>query len=334
MTAAGRRRRCALVVVGASIVWLSAVAWCAYAPAASAGEMRIRVAAPAREQEPLARVPVRARVTDGSGRGRSGVRCGFVWRQGGVVLRRATAVTNGAGRVLDRAAVRHAVAGAPVRVVVTCRRSGRKRAASTWFVPQAPLPVTPKIVFVGDSLTVGLYASTQATCFRSLLGAAVPCTVAVTASSGGRSGEVDLADVTAAAGDIYVVELGTNDAAGFPDGRPVDPAVFAANLGAVVRAARTGAPSCRFVFLTVWQPPRMRRPYDARIETVARASGDHVVRLGDLKDDFSCSRPAGVATVWGASDGWHPNDSGHAAIASRLTALVRRLLRLSGVPVD
>jgi lysophospholipase L1-like esterase len=294
----------------------------------------VDVASPVREQEPLARVSVRVRVTDAAGHGLRGLRCAFVWRQGGVALHRATSVTTGAGRALDRAVVPRAVPGVPVRVAVTCRRGSRRAEGSAWFVPQRPLPARPKIVFIGDSLTVGLYASGEASSFRGLLATSVPCTTAVTASAGGRSGDVDLGSVAAAAGDIYVVELGTNDAAGYPDGEPVAPSTFAANLRAVVRAARSASPYCRLVFLTVWQPPRVRAAYDTRIAAVSAETGRHLMDLGPYKDDPSCSKPAGAATVWGLSDGWHPNDRGHAAIASRLTAIVRRLLRLSVGAVD
>ncbi len=163
---------------------------------------------------------------------------------------------------------------------------------------------------------------------------AVPSTPVALISSDGRSDGVDIADVSAAAGDIYVVGLGTNDASGAPTGVPASPEAFEANLLAMVSAARTANPACRIVFLTVWQFPRLRAAYDARIAAVSAAVGRHVVDLGPVKDDPMCSGPAGMTTAWGPSDGWHPNDAGHSAIALRLVTVIDELLRLSGVEAE
>ena len=334
VTSRGPVSRTSAVPVAAVLAVLLTIAVLVTAAPATASGLRLRLTAPAAEQEPLARVLVRARVTDDKGRPVAGVRCTFVWSQGDVVLHRSRVATESSGRARDARAVVRAASGRRVRVGVRCRRGGSVASGSVSFVPLPPLPAAPRIVFVGDSLTVGLYASTQATCFRSLLGAAAPCSTTVTASTGGRSSDVDLGSVAAAAGDIYVVELGTNDATGYAGREPVAPSRFAANLRAVARAARSASPYCRLVFLTVWQPPRVRAAYDSSIAAVGAETGRHLVDLGAFKDDPSCSEPAGVATDWGPSDGWHPNDSGHAAIASRLTSVVRRLLRLSGVPVE
>ena len=288
----------------------------------------VHVVAPVREQEPRATVRIRVRVSDGAGRDVSGASCAFVWRQGARVVRRSTAVTAASGAAADRWVVSGVQPDVPVRVIVRCRWQGQVAGAATWFVQRPPLPATPRIVFVGDSLTVGLYATTEAAAFRSLLATAVPCSTAVIASVGGRSDGVDPASVAAAAGDIYVVELGTNDASGFLTGVPVRPAAFDRHLRAVAAAARAGNRGCRLVFLTTWQNPGRRRQYDARISAVAAEYGDHLVDISAVKDDPADSRPAGVSTQWGPSDGWHPNDAGHAAIAARLRSVVRRILRL------
>ena len=318
----------ALLVVLALAVVVALVTTCASASAG--GGLRalgVHVVAPVREQEPRAVVAIRARVSDGA-RAVGGASCAFVWRQGTRVVRRSSAVTPASGVAVDRAAVSGVEPDVPVSVTVLCRWRGQTARAATWFVQRPPLPAVPRIVFVGDSLTVGFYATTEAATFRSILAAAVPCSTEVIAAVGGRSDGVDLASVTAAAGDVYVVELGTNDASGFPTGVPVRPAAFSARLRAVAAAARAGDPGCRLVFLTTWQNPRRRRPYDACIAAVAADYGDHVVDISRVKDDPVDSRPAGVSTPWGPSDGWHPNDAGHAAIAADLVRVVRRILRL------
>lgn len=302
------------------------------APSASAQTRRtllLHVSPLVREQEPRASIRVAVRASNREGRRIGGASCAFVWRQGSRVVHRSASVTRASGAAADRLVVTGVAPDVPVRVTIRCRWRGEVARATTWFVQRPPLPSEPRIVFVGDSLTVGLYAATEATAFRSLLVAGVPCTTSVIASVGGRSGGVDLTIVAAAAGDIYVIELGTNDASGYPTGVPVRPTVFAGQLRAIAVAAREGDPGCRLVFLTVWQSRRVRRPYDARIAAVATAYGCHVVDIGAIKDDSANSKPAGVDTQWGASDGWHPNDAGHAAIASRLGSVVFRILRLS-----
>jgi lysophospholipase L1-like esterase len=329
--AAGRSRLSSLRALG--LLTLIAVAsFTLSAPPASAQAgtrtLALQVMPLVREQEPRAVVRITVRAGDREGRRIGGARCAFVWRQGTRVVHRSATVTGASGAAVDRQVVAGVEPDVPVRVTVRCRWRGQVARATTWFVQRPPLPRTPRIVFVGDSLTVGLYATTEATAFRSLLAAMVPCTASLIASAGGRSDSVDLTSVTAAAGDIYVIELGTNDASGYPSGVPVSSAAFASRLRAIGAAARAGNPGCRLVFLTLWQGRRVRRPYDARISAVATAYGDHVVDIGPIKDRPEDSKPAGVDTQWGASDGWHPNDAGHAAIAVRLGSVVRGLLRL------
>jgi acyl-CoA thioesterase I len=330
----GRRAPAAYSVVSlppAALVFVVLAVILLAPAAAGASSVHLRVTAPVREQEPLAKVLVRVRLTDAAGRGVPDARCTFTWRQAGTVLHRSSSRTARSGRVSDWRVVSRATPGEVVRVTVRCWVRGALKQATTRFVPQPPLPAVPKIVFIGDSLTRGLFASTEAASFRARVSEAVPSTDVVLVSSNGRSDGVDLAQVAATAGDIYVIGLGTNDASGAPNGVISSPEVVAENLRAIVRAARTANADCRIVFLTVWQFPRRRAAYDAEIAALSAAVGLHVVDLGPVKDDPACAGPAGVITAFGPSDAWHPNDAGHAAIALRVTDLIGRLLRLSGV---
>ena len=207
---------------------------------------------------------------------------------------------------------------------------GQTTRSGTWFVPLAPLPAAPRIVFIGDSLTIGLYAVNEADSFRNLVAAHVDGPAVLLAGVGGQSKDVDLSSVSAAAGDIVVIELGTNDAVGYPELVPVPPAVFAANLRAIARAARAGAPDCRLIFLSVWQQMPLRAPYDKIIAAVAATYGRHFVDLSAIKDDGRNSGPEDEATFIpfheGPSDGWHPNNAGHAAIAAAVDSAIDPLL--------
>jgi lysophospholipase L1-like esterase len=329
----GRGGRLTRAAAAASVLLLAALALCAQAQLAGAAARTLHVSAsvPTREQELLAPVTVRVHAVDQGGRGILRVRCVFSWHVQSKLLRRVS-VTNGAGIARATRVTSGAVPGERVSVTVRCSWHGQVARTSTWYVPQPPLPAVPKIVFVGDSITVGMYATSDATTFRGRLEDRVPCYAETIAGSGDQTKDVDLASVRAAAGDIYVIELGTNDANGHPTGVPVKPAVFASRLRTVARAARAGSPSCRLVFLTVWQALAMRRPYDARIAAVAATYGRHLVSIASIKDDLGYRGPPDVRTFLGLSDAWHPNDAGHDAIAARVSATVKRLLRLSDVP--
>jgi len=200
--------------------------------------------------------------------------------------------------------------------------------------PAAQAARAPKVLFLGDSLTAGLYAVTPEDSFRALVAKQLDVSPVLVSSSGGRTRDFlpSARAITAEAADVVVVELGTNDCSGYSSFVPVDQDVFAANLRTLAQAARAGNPACRFVSITVWQAAPARGPYDARIREVAESYGAPVVDISSIKDDPADCKPAGVATFWGVSDGWHPNNAGHAAIAALLAPVLAAVLSAPNDP--
>jgi lysophospholipase L1-like esterase len=311
----------------AAVVLAAVVALLVSAPRADASTRRIqpKVSIAARRQEQGAYVPARVTVLDQNGRSVVGARVTLRWLLPSG-MEKATRYTDTAGVARQRQAIGDVAPGSTVWVSARCRWRGKSRGCRTWFLVQQPLPDAPRLVFVGDSLTVGMFALDDNRCFRSVvvsrLGWSSP---AYLAAYGGQSKDVDLAAVTGTSGDVFVVELGTNDASGYPTGIPVDPSAFEANLRDVAAAARAGNRDCRLVFLTVWQLAPRRSAYDRCVAAVAADYGGHLVSISAIRDDPAYSGPAGVATAFGVSDGAHPNDAGHAALAAAVEAALRQL---------
>ena len=294
-------------------------------PASALRQLRVTATVASRYPEPNADVTVRVKAVDQKGWTLKGVRCVATWHLRSTTPR-STRRTNRAGVVWLTRYIGDTTSGYRVWVTVRCAWRGQTRRCRTWFVPRGALPDVPNIVFVGDSLTVGLYAVTEAESFRALVAARFVCTSERMGASGGQSKDVNLVGLTEAAGDIVVIELGTNDAIGYPDLVLVAPAVLEANLRAIARAARSGNQACRLIFLSVWQQAPTRTPYDARIAAVAACYGRHFIDISTIKDDPAASRPAGVDTYLGISDGWHSNTVGHAAIAGAVGDEIAKML--------
>jgi hypothetical protein len=294
-------------------------------PAAAERRLTAHVSLAAYDQEPGALVSPRVSTRDQWGRPIGGVRCVVTWRlPQGPVARVRYSGSSGVARDPRR------ITGLPgdteVVVVVRSTWRGQVSRCRTWFRVQRAVPAEPTILFIGDSLTLGMFALDEYGCFRILVAQQFSCLPLTAAEAGGQSKDVDLESVRAAAADIVVVELGTNDAAVHPGVPPVDPVVFRRNLRAIAEAARAGNADARVVFLTLWQGPRRRAAYDARITDLAAGYGRHVVSLAAIKDDPECAGPSGVATFLGIADGWHPNDYGHERIARGVAAQIRLVL--------
>jgi hypothetical protein len=323
----GARRPCRVTRSSLTVALLAAaIALLALAPCAQASVRRIRpmVTVGARYQEQGSSLLARVTVLDQNGRPVPRARVALRWLLPSGTLR-AVRYTDGAGLARRRQAIGAVDPGSIVWVTARCEWRGQTRTCGARFIVQQPVPDTPRLVFVGDSLTVGMFALDETTCFRSLVTEQVGQPSYCLAAYGGQSKDVDLSAVIQSQGDVFVVELGTNDASGYPTGIPVDPSVFEANLRGIAAAARAGNEQCRLVFMTVWQLAPRRTAYDRRVAAVAADYGGHLVRIGAVRDDPADSGPAGVSTAFGVSDGAHPNNAGHAALAAAVEAVLGRL---------
>ena len=163
-----------------------------------------------------------------------------------------------------------------------------------------------KVAFIGNSLTQGYYATSEANRFSNRVLARVKATQnAVMYNHGVAGAKVadhiawnTAAKVNAECPDICIIELGTNDLSAN------DLVAFRANMTTLISSIR--AP--RIVLVTTWGPDR--EAYDAVIKDIAAAKGCLVA------DIYSIHHNNWAANTTGSTDNWHPNDTGHLNIAT------------------
>jgi acyl-CoA thioesterase-1 len=175
-------------------------------------------------------------------------------------------------------------------------------------VEPAPEP-GPSVLVVGDSITGGYYASVPDRAFTALLDDGNVDTVAV---PGARAFRVAAAveEQVVDAYDVVVLEVGANDV-----GKSTM-AEWRSGYRRLLDAVAASSPGADVVCLGPWNAPRPSRRYEAVVrELCADAT---YLPLSDLYATPGLRGPAGVETSLGASDGFHPNDAGHRAMADLL----------------
>ena len=156
----------------------------------------------------------------------------------------------------------------------------------------------PRILFIGDSLTAGLFASSDAADFRCLVTARFSATQIQVASTGAKSEDflISEAAIIAAAADVLILELGTNDEIHTGD----TPATLVANLQTLIGWARTGNPNCKVIVLSTWRGTGEYPTWDAAIEAVVESLGScaQYIPLQTIYDVGAFHGPANVVTTW------------------------------------
>lgn len=178
-----------------------------------------------------------------------------------------------------------------------------------------------EVVFAGDSLTYGLYASEESKGYRPQVVAELEEEGNVEWSRGGQSGN-KVETVTDSisfpkSSDLIVLELGTNDV------WETDVDVFARQYEDLVAKAEKAAPDAALVCLGVWSNVDGGRNYDPLIKEPCVEAGGKFIPLHPLYEEGSNRGPAGRDTFGGVSDDFHPNDDGYAAIAEKVLEALR-----------
>ena len=186
----------------------------------------------------------------------------------------------------------------------------------------APKGSTPlRVLFAGDSLTVGYYATDPARSYASLLvddwSELRDVEVTRAEQSGARAWRIARAveALPDPAWDVAVLEVGANDVG------KTTVAEYADDFRALVLAAERGGPEM-VVCLGPWNDGARTPPYDRVVARVCDGDGRVYVPLSDLYDDPALHGPVGTETTFGPRDDFHPNDAGHAAIARRVAEVV------------
>lgn len=177
-----------------------------------------------------------------------------------------------------------------------------------------------RVLFAGDSLTGGLHASVQAKGFKWLMLSSIKKTGPVeefsSALSGGTTLEVSGGYEVPMDLDLAVVELGTNDKA---KATPIPE--FQKAYVDLLNRVRAGSPKAVLVCAGVWEdvnggPDSL--PYNNVISKECTSRGGRFVTLTPIYKNRASIGPVGVPAYGGTSDSFHPNDTGHKAIADAL----------------
>jgi lysophospholipase L1-like esterase len=167
-------------------------------------------------------------------------------------------------------------------------------------------------VALGDSISAGRYATTQAQTFPFVVAAALGMNLDLIARSGTKAawGVQQIPAVNAAHPALVTIELGTNDV-GF--GTPPDQ--FAAQYDAIV--ASVSGPATQVLCIGSWLPSV---GFDDIIAGACARHGGTFVSLSGFYavNDFHAAN--GGPSYLGSTGWFHPGNQGHAAIAAAIIA--------------
>ncbi|WIE65967.1 SGNH/GDSL hydrolase family protein [Curtobacterium sp. MCLR17_036] len=181
------------------------------------------------------------------------------------------------------------------------------------------------VLFAGDSLTGGLYSSTQADAFKwrmlDSMEASGPVKEYNSALSGGTTLQVSDKYPVPSGLDLAVIELGTND-----QGNQVPMDEFDDAYSALLQKVTDGSPDVQIVCAGVWEAnggEPGESAYDTSIRRLCAKAGGLFVSLRPIYTENDVIGPVGEPTWQGETDDFHPNDKGHKLIAD---ALLQRIV--------
>jgi lysophospholipase L1-like esterase len=196
-------------------------------------------------------------------------------------------------------------------LLVGCGGHAREVATAT------ATPTSTRLVVVGDSLAAGRIADSPDEAFPQLVAKALHAQPEVVGIPGATTAQL-AAQPLPGQGNVVVVEAGTNDFLYQTPRRR-----FADDYRALLAKVAAASPGAKLVCLTTWIPkdvagrPPAKIPasfYNATIRHACAAGA--LADISPLADAQPPTRgPAGRPTFLGTGDDFHPNSTGHAAIA-------------------
>jgi len=195
--------------------------------------------------------------------------------------------------------------------------------------PSAQGAARPRLLVLGDSLSVGLYATSESNAFKHLLAAKLEADLASCRGSNLQHIVICWDEYQAWQPDIVVIEIGLNDVSNF-NGLAMAEEEWVDTYASFVETIQaTGA---RVVVTTMFHGRQPSNPlyatyeqYNDHITQIAAESG---ATLADVwtatKDCAGCISDPNVTAAFGpgwAGDNFHPSDLGHAVIAETITAV-------------
>lgn len=188
-------------------------------------------------------------------------------------------------------------------------------AASLRVELQKPADGKLRVLFSGDSLSEGWYASAEDKGFRALvakgLATKIPVETVDTHHAGDRVQDLAARFPIPEDLDLAIVELGTNDVA-----RKTDPALFSQQYSRYLDDLLAKSPKVKVLCLGGWtQVGPLGTAIDKAISEECTGHGGKFLSLKRAYAIPDNRGPEGVKTFRGTSDAFHPNDAGHAAIA-------------------
>lgn len=179
-----------------------------------------------------------------------------------------------------------------------------------------------RVSFVGDSIDAGFYASDESLGFHGLVvgewrkGGPV-ADYPMTHMIGGTAGDALRNPEYPADQQLYVVELGTNDAT------RVNYREFRTQYDTLLDRIRSSSPDAALVCVGLWRPKKYADTFDTIIKDLCEVRGGVFVSISDLAANDSLKGPPGLPAFGGLSDSFHPNDQGHKLIADRILEVIR-----------
>lgn len=189
-------------------------------------------------------------------------------------------------------------------------RSAAEKAAVTIAIDR-PIHRPLRILFVGDSLTAGYYATTPDQSFVAETAAAIGDVKVLEgqqqANGEGKTGHIERVDGGA---DVAVIELGTDDVV------DQDLEKFRRDYNRLLDMIEDTSPGVKLLCLGVWH--QFPDGYDDVIEELCLKRGGVYEGLNDLVQQPDNIGPPGRKVYRGVSDDFHPNDRGHDEISKEI----------------